>query len=129
MLELGVDLERMRRRTPIEWLQNAVVSIGSAGFGAWISGAGGWVPSAATFIGFSAAVALQLAVRERRVYASNVCGRYLRLLDQYTQLGEHDYATNAEYVRTVVAVENPSVKTRWENWKEARRSKKDAVTS
>lgn len=123
MLEVGIELEHLRRRWALAWLQSLSSAIGGAGFGALLAGAHDWYVLFALFFGIGLWLGLLVAQRERRVHIGQVCGRYLRFLDQYHPMAEHGYANNADYVRAKVDEER---KSRWEWWRERR--KKKAVT-
>lgn len=111
MLEVGIELEHLRRRWALGWLQSLSIAVSGSGFGALLAGAHAWYVLLAFFFGGGAWVALLAAQRERRVHVAQVCARFLRYLDTYHPMGEHGYATNSEYVRAIVDDER---KNRWE---------------
>ena len=123
VIEVGVTFERMRRRTPIAWLQSGAAAVSGAGLGAVLDGGGGVGAYAALFVGAGLVVGIQFAIHERNVDVANACGQFLRLMDQYPPMGEHELPTNSAYVRTIVASENPSLLTRFQNRWHGRKSR------
>jgi len=127
MLEVGVALERMRRRTPIGWIQSVGAAVGGAGLGAWLSGSHGVLVYGCFFGGTVAAVVIQIAIHDRSDNAANVCAEYLRLIDQWTPMGEHEHSTNSAYVRAIVKEENPSLLTRLQRMREWRLNRRQVT--
>ena len=124
VIEPAIDLEKIRRRTPIGWLQSVATGAGGAGFGAIVQNGGGTGLSyGLCFVGFGVAVGLQFAVYERSKKVADVCAEFLRFIDRLEPMGGHNFETNAEYVRAVVSTENPSLRTRFQNWRNRRREK------
>jgi len=117
VIEVAVSLERMRRRTPIVWVQSAGVGIAGAGLGALLGSGASTLAWVALAGGGALAAGLQFALHDRAVNVSNVCAEFLRFVDQWPPMGVHTHSKNSEYVRAIVTEENPSVRTRWQQWR------------
>ena len=112
VIEVGISLERMRRRTPIGWLQSLALGVCGSGLGAYLAGSKGIGVWAALFLGGGVWLGLLFAEHERTVSAKGLCEEFLRLVDRWPIIGGHAFQRNSDYIRAIVTQESPSVRTR-----------------
>ena len=115
----GLTLERIHVPTNSEEFASAAAEIKAAGI------VGFDTESKPTFVTGDVSEGphvVQFALHDRADNTANVCAEFLRFVDQWPPMGDHAYEKNSTYVRTIVTDDNPSLRTRWQQFR-----KKDAT--